>query len=883
MGNFMVATSFSRRDEAKSDTDQANVRVTVAMLGTDYHPVNILCQCYLTVFYQFIKTSATELTWLIPGAGGRPIPEQRGKVRGFEEPKCAGVSENMLGQSKRIVTYKREPEVFHARNGTTFTIPHLSLAEMSDYITEAKTSRMRGLAFGDGLIDAREEICNIARAILIDPSVKKVEFNLVGFSRGADNTFRIANDLQKEFGDKVELNILAFDPVAGPGRNALDQHFLPANVKNCWIVLMLGENRPGFDAHCKVLKQNPNSKIRYIMLPGLHNDAIRQNYADQEKNLAARIGKMILEDFLLTGKVDLSGPISEITLIDGKLSPIKPGTGQLATTQESKDARDRLYLKLYTRMAINRFDPNYKKLYESSRYIATHRSEFCLHLHGDGYFINEHHEQLFAIYFPCYTDYFFRNQANGNTYEDVLREMKQNLEGIWKMDGAIEGYENADFTKDLPVSLKAAGYCSLASDAKEATSPAPRGIRLLAPFTIVNPLNKKDVKEIASKSRISDFSEVEDAEFKEILLHAQRSLVEKEAKERAETLGAAYALVDPFIDYELHDLIQTTYAVCGHAIDLDSISKKPTEELIQKVKEILQEDPGKLTTGEFASRCKAKIKVQLHDTLTNLQQRLPGSLEILTCNLDGLLSRTPFIRLLLYPLSDIANSKELRNFIIDCIVGVETVFNDAKLSEAEKLKKAIEFISNQIREGLQRMHPYPGKLIEYLTQEIVKKQDEFTQFDKVIDKKQRCYLDYISQSLKTAAKPGFSIWGKSAKDCFSEDLCIAINLIILKIKDELRAPFDFNLQMLLINRAMTAAAQFHLAGLCVEVLPIEKELLLLQSRLVTFCFKTEAELSPKEKSDAKHMITAFDAHLAEINKKYNKDTPKSAVAQAQLA
>jgi thioesterase domain-containing protein len=66
---------------------------------------------------------------------------------------------------------------------------------------------------------------------------EKMMINLTGYSRGAASAVHFANDLYRQYGERIRLNLFIVDPNAGLGR----QHFqakkcIPSNVDNFYVV-----------------------------------------------------------------------------------------------------------------------------------------------------------------------------------------------------------------------------------------------------------------------------------------------------------------------------------------------------------------------------------------------------------------------------------------------------------------------------------------------------------------------------------------------------------------------------------------------------------------------------------------------------------------------
>lgn len=107
--------------------------------------------------------------------------------------------------------------------------------------------------------------------------------NLVGWSRGAITCIKQANKLYEVFGDTLELNIFAIDPVPGGWTTVTeDIRLIPPNVRNFLAVLALDDDRANFQPldlnTVRVMRPAqghtlaPN--IHFLPLPGNHSDVV---------------------------------------------------------------------------------------------------------------------------------------------------------------------------------------------------------------------------------------------------------------------------------------------------------------------------------------------------------------------------------------------------------------------------------------------------------------------------------------------------------------------------------------------------------------------------------------------------------------------------------
>lgn len=139
------------------------------------------------------------------------------------------------------------------------------------------------LAHGSGM----DHVVRAAYRI-IELGIKKgiTEFDLVGFSRGGCATLSVGaliKNLEKKYPkdviDKIKVNIIAIDPVAGLSRNKSANVYgsISPLVKNCIVGLAVNESLPGFEprdimARDKAynVKFHPTTQYAFLPLPEDH-------------------------------------------------------------------------------------------------------------------------------------------------------------------------------------------------------------------------------------------------------------------------------------------------------------------------------------------------------------------------------------------------------------------------------------------------------------------------------------------------------------------------------------------------------------------------------------------------------------------------------------
>lgn len=128
----------------------------------------------------------------------------------------------------------------------------------------------KGRMYGDGWRQ------NVARAcfFLANRSTTPKVINMMGWSRGAVTCHMMANRICELFGDKVQINIFAVDPVIGGVTTVTDDMItLPSSVKNYVSVLALDDERENFQpVDQTLLKCLGDTRKLFLPFPGRHQE-----------------------------------------------------------------------------------------------------------------------------------------------------------------------------------------------------------------------------------------------------------------------------------------------------------------------------------------------------------------------------------------------------------------------------------------------------------------------------------------------------------------------------------------------------------------------------------------------------------------------------------
>jgi hypothetical protein len=181
----------------------------------------------------------------------------------------------------------------------------MSLHDMS----EEDIGRLKNrLAFEQDLTATqKEQVDNLIDQIT---SKKITHVNLMGWSRGGYNAIRIANRLN-ETCPNIQVNILALDPVPGPGNHTPDAMHVPSNVKHYVSVLTKNEYRLGFLSIIPKIMNPARTDSKVVTIPGDHDsfmgDLERPKiYPDPIEPLQERVEQFVMATFNDWGAVNIS-------------------------------------------------------------------------------------------------------------------------------------------------------------------------------------------------------------------------------------------------------------------------------------------------------------------------------------------------------------------------------------------------------------------------------------------------------------------------------------------------------------------------------------------------------------------------------------------------
>jgi len=387
---------------------EKSIVLNLILLGTNSHRYMPGTKGILTQLYSAIAASSQQLAWLIDGPGGEP-------------PKSAPKDHPMLGTYLISVNYD-------ALKG------ELDVTKTPRHLLDSAT-RVGGIVSATGYRDSINEAIQIVTAIV---HAKKVPLtlNMYGYSRGADAALRISNKLQVKFGSSmIKVNILAIDPVPGIGRKkAKSARMIPDIVQEYHGVLMANETGVFLEPQdmSRVIVQTPaRTKVHYSILAGKHASAVRFYSDPKQPRESPFILWHILHRFAeRNGTIFKEGRVPGLKVVRGK------------PNHEFKEfpvwnLPDHQLLRFYTVMADSLHSTS------ASRYFMDklqHQKRDYL-LHGENYFADKHHQELFKKIYPAYFDYFFQKNAEGATKEQVLADIAK----IKKDEVIFDSLKNANY------------------------------------------------------------------------------------------------------------------------------------------------------------------------------------------------------------------------------------------------------------------------------------------------------------------------------------------------------------------------------------------------------------------------------------------------------
>jgi hypothetical protein len=257
-----------------------------------------------------------------------------------------------------------------------------------------QTGQLTGRIFGNGWDDNVYKVVWLVQHLKWEESQPIDTVNIVGWSRGAVTSLKMANKLFEVFEDTIRVNIVAIDPVPGGlTRETLGTKIIPPNVRDYLAVLALDDDRSNFQPldRSKVKLMAPRSqlgksgnpgstnpthlvtRVHFLPMPGNHSDLVNSELSSP---LVARSAE-------LTGHIAWSFLTSH-------------GTKMTASFESGRDRICQNYSELYENMdsiaeAASGGWIDAIGGYRKERSVRAHRNDY---VDESAAYINEEHQAL---------------------------------------------------------------------------------------------------------------------------------------------------------------------------------------------------------------------------------------------------------------------------------------------------------------------------------------------------------------------------------------------------------------------------------------------------------------------------------------------------------
>lgn len=251
-----------------------------------------------------------------------------------------------------------------------------------------------------GLIDGEGWDENVIRTINI---IQELKFgrgrpidtvNMVGWSRGAVTCMRIAYKMQEVFGDEVQCNIFAVDPVAGrdAGKKMVDTQSLGSNVKRFVAILSMHETRSTFSPQDWHRIHAPWTTTVFLPMPGVHHAPVMECEPVRTGQITRHLAYALLRDWGTRFEKKPYAHLGDATVMCLAYADLVNSLTESPSYGHG--------------MVMGRVTGGTTCL--RTRDFARH-SKMDTYTHGgrDSYWINEHHRACFAQAFPAVYDVIF--------------------------------------------------------------------------------------------------------------------------------------------------------------------------------------------------------------------------------------------------------------------------------------------------------------------------------------------------------------------------------------------------------------------------------------------------------------------------------------------
>ena len=271
-------------------------------------------------------------------------------------------------------------------------------------------AKIRGVVSGFGWEDNVLHAVEVIKAVNAGSHQKISIVNMAGWSRGAITCGMLAHALNNDAATKgVIVNIIALDPVPGPGNFGPEQVTIPPNCLNYTGIFQEDEAR-------KIMRpavpdplndDESNTRFKWFTMPGGHNTGVMRM-----KSEVALIVAYLAHKFLAKHGTSISEKIS----------------------LTSRDL-----CELYAKIRIDIKDYRKKKGSGLQRKLLGHEARGMLDnpFRETAYFVNSHHRKHFEKMFPAVWRAISGAQVDSATLTAALQDVRTKAPTTWISLGEV--------------------------------------------------------------------------------------------------------------------------------------------------------------------------------------------------------------------------------------------------------------------------------------------------------------------------------------------------------------------------------------------------------------------------------------------------------------
>jgi len=271
-------------------------------------------------------------------------------------------------------------------------------------------ARIQGVVSGFGWEDNVLHAVEVIKAINAGSTQKIAVVNMAGWSRGAITCGMLAHALNADAQTKsIHVNIIALDPVPGPGNFGPEQVSIPPNCLNYTGIFQEDEARKIMRPVVPDPMNDDDSltRFKWFYMPGGHNTGVMRL-----KSEVALIVAYLAHKFLSKHGTSIS---ERITLTSRDLC------------------------ELYAKIRIDIKSYRSKKGSGLQRKLLGNESRGMLEnpFRETAYFVNSHHRKHFEKEFPAVWRAIAGSQVNAETLTAALERVKTTAPTTWQSLGEV--------------------------------------------------------------------------------------------------------------------------------------------------------------------------------------------------------------------------------------------------------------------------------------------------------------------------------------------------------------------------------------------------------------------------------------------------------------